>query len=61
MRKFTLIFALVMGVVVSMSAQRQVTFENVEYCSVGAIFNKVSNTRPCSMKKRHSASSREET
>lgn len=25
------------------------------------IFNKVSNTRPCSMKKRHSASSREET
>ena len=43
MRKFTLIFALVMGVVVSMSAQRQVTFENVEYCSVGAIFNKVSN------------------
>ena len=43
MRKITLIFALVLGIVVSMSAQRQVTFENVEYCSVGAIFNKVSN------------------
>ena len=42
MKKFTLIFALFMGIFASVDAQKRVTFEDVEYCT-GAIFNKVSN------------------
>lgn len=42
MKKFTLIFAFFMGIFASVDAQKQVTFEDVEYCT-GAIFNKVSN------------------
>ena len=42
MKKFSLILALVMGIFASAYAQRQVTFENYEFC-FGAIFNKVSN------------------
>lgn len=42
MKKFTLIFALFMGIFASVNAQKRVTFEDVEYCT-GAIFNKVSN------------------
>ena len=42
MKKITLIIALIMGMFASVDAQKQVTFEDVEYCT-GAIFNKVSN------------------
>ena len=42
MRKITLIMALIMSVFASVDAQKQITFEDVEYCT-GAIFNKVSN------------------
>ena len=42
MKKISLILALVMGIFASANAQKQVTFDNYEYC-IGAIFNKVSN------------------
>ena len=42
MRKITFIIALIMGMFASVDAQKQITFEDVEYCT-GAIFNKVSN------------------
>ena len=42
MKKFTLIIALIMGMFASVDAQKQIMFEDVEYCT-GAIFNKVSN------------------
>ena len=42
MKKISLILALVMGMFASANAQKQVTFDNYEYC-IGAIFNKVSN------------------